>query len=94
MLSSVAIKLFKLSKSWQTVLLHLPITYCVVQLLVLLQYNVQSLSAVWVMCVEAFRAPQFSSGPDKDGFNLGTYRNFKEVFGENKKLWLLPVYSR
>lgn len=37
----------------------------------------------------------FRSGvSDKNGFNLGKYNNFQEVFGDNKKLWFLPVFSR
>lgn len=44
--------------------------------------------------VESFRAPVFHSGPDKDGFSLGMYNNFQEVFGDNRALWLLPVFTR
>ncbi|KAK3606384.1 hypothetical protein CHS0354_042022 [Potamilus streckersoni] len=43
--------------------------------------------------LEAFRAPVFQSGPDKNGFSLGRYNNFLEVFGENKKLWFLPIFT-
>ncbi|XP_055838729.1 palmitoyltransferase ZDHHC20-B isoform X1 [Episyrphus balteatus] len=44
--------------------------------------------------LEAFRAPVFRiGGPDKNGFNLGKYANFQEVFGDNWKLWLIPVYT-
>ncbi|XP_046450154.1 palmitoyltransferase ZDHHC20-B-like isoform X1 [Daphnia pulex] len=43
--------------------------------------------------LEAFRAPIFRSGPDKDGFNLGKYNNFVEVFGDRKSHWLLPVFT-
>lgn len=42
---------------------------------------------------EAFRAPIFRSGPDRNGFNLGTYANFKEVFGNRKFLWFFPVFT-
>lgn len=43
--------------------------------------------------LEAFRAPIFRTGPDKNGFSLGRYNNFLEVFGENPKTWFLPVYT-
>ncbi|XP_069982427.1 palmitoyltransferase ZDHHC20-B isoform X1 [Penaeus vannamei] len=45
--------------------------------------------------LESFRAPIFRLShtwvQDKDGFSLGAYNNFLEVFGDNKKLWFLPV---
>ncbi|XP_030756575.1 palmitoyltransferase ZDHHC15B isoform X1 [Sitophilus oryzae] len=42
--------------------------------------------------LEAFRPPSFRGvGADKYGFHLGRYRNFKEVFGEDPKLWFLPI---
>uniref|UniRef100_A0A1B6D9K9 Palmitoyltransferase n=1 Tax=Clastoptera arizonana TaxID=38151 RepID=A0A1B6D9K9_9HEMI len=43
--------------------------------------------------LEAFRAPIFPSGPDKDGFSLGKYNNFQEVFGDKRWCWFLPVFS-
>lgn len=43
--------------------------------------------------LESFRAPVFGSGPDKDGFNLGKSKNFCQVFGTNRWLWFLPVYT-
>lgn len=43
--------------------------------------------------LEDYQVPVFQSGPDKDGFNLGCYNNFLEVFGSSKCLWLLPVHS-
>ncbi|KAJ3589490.1 hypothetical protein NHX12_010335 [Muraenolepis orangiensis] len=42
---------------------------------------------------EAMRAPVFRGGPDKSGFSLGFGRNFAEVFGDRKRLWLFPVFS-
>ncbi|KAK9718894.1 DHHC palmitoyltransferase [Popillia japonica] len=41
--------------------------------------------------LEAFRAPIFITGPDKQGFNLGKMDNFREVFGIQPNLWLIPV---
>ncbi|KAG8584795.1 hypothetical protein GDO81_004768 [Engystomops pustulosus] len=43
--------------------------------------------------IEAFRAPSFRTGPEKDGFSLGFGKNFCQVFGDEKKYWLLPIYS-
>uniref|UniRef100_W5M0Y0 Palmitoyltransferase n=1 Tax=Lepisosteus oculatus TaxID=7918 RepID=W5M0Y0_LEPOC len=43
--------------------------------------------------IEAFRAPVFRNGPDKNGFSLGFVKNVKEVFGDEKKYWLLPVFT-
>lgn len=36
----------------------------------------------------------FRTGKDKDGFSLGKYNNFQEVFGDNARLWFLPIFSR
>lgn len=44
--------------------------------------------------VEAFRPPMFLAGKDKDGFSLGKYNNFQEVFGDNARLWFLPIFTR
>ncbi|XP_054852569.1 palmitoyltransferase ZDHHC15 isoform X2 [Eublepharis macularius] len=43
--------------------------------------------------LEAFSAPVFQNGPDKNGFNLGFVKNLQQVFGEKRRLWLLPVVS-
>ncbi|XP_037403432.1 palmitoyltransferase ZDHHC20-A isoform X1 [Pygocentrus nattereri] len=43
--------------------------------------------------IEAFRAPVFRNGPDKNGFTLGFRKNLAQVFGDQKKHWFLPVYS-
>ncbi|XP_040196457.1 palmitoyltransferase ZDHHC20 isoform X1 [Rana temporaria] len=43
--------------------------------------------------IEAFRAPFFRTGPEKDGFSLGFSKNLREVFGDEKKYWLLPVFT-
>ena len=45
--------------------------------------------------LEAFRAPIFRvGGPDKNGYNLGKLANFQEVFGDNWKMWFLPIPTR
>ncbi|KAK0158446.1 hypothetical protein PV328_009446 [Microctonus aethiopoides] len=43
--------------------------------------------------LEAFRPPVFRLGKDKDGFNIGKYSNFQEVFGDSGRLWFIPVFS-
>ncbi|KAM6180219.1 palmitoyltransferase ZDHHC20 [Erethizon dorsatum] len=43
--------------------------------------------------IESFRAPTFSYGPDGNGFSLGYSKNWRQVFGDEKKYWLLPVFS-
>ncbi|XP_056141051.1 palmitoyltransferase ZDHHC20-B-like [Lampris incognitus] len=43
--------------------------------------------------IEAFRAPVFSYGADKNGFSLGFSRNVAEVFGDQKKVWMFPVFT-
>jgi hypothetical protein len=41
--------------------------------------------------IESFRPPVFSYGPDKKGYNIGIRRNYRDVFGKNALLWLIPV---
>ncbi|KAM8975262.1 palmitoyltransferase ZDHHC20 [Pelodytes ibericus] len=43
--------------------------------------------------IEAFRAPTFRNGPEKNGFSLGFSKNLREVFGDEMKYWLFPVFS-
>lgn len=43
---------------------------------------------------EAFRAPVFRNGPDKNGFSLGIGKNIKQVYGDQVKYWLLPIFTR
>jgi len=43
--------------------------------------------------LEAFRAPVFRRGPDKEGFSLGKTGNLQEVFGDDWKVLLFPVFS-
>ncbi|XP_071787355.1 palmitoyltransferase ZDHHC15B-like [Asterias amurensis] len=44
--------------------------------------------------LESFRPPVFRHGPDKEGFSRGSFcNNFKEVFGYQKKYWLLPIFT-
>ncbi|XP_077596748.1 palmitoyltransferase ZDHHC20-B-like isoform X1 [Stigmatopora nigra] len=43
--------------------------------------------------IEAFRAPVFVKGPDKNGFSLGFRRNVAEVFGDEAKRFIFPFFS-
>ncbi|KAH0517783.1 putative palmitoyltransferase ZDHHC20 [Microtus ochrogaster] len=43
--------------------------------------------------LESFRAPMFSYGIDGNGFSLGCSKNWRQVFGDEKKYWLVPVFS-
>ncbi|XP_061608070.1 palmitoyltransferase ZDHHC20-A-like isoform X2 [Phyllopteryx taeniolatus] len=43
--------------------------------------------------IEAFRAPVFAKGPDKNGFSLSFKRNAAEVFGDEAKHFIFPVFS-
>ncbi|XP_069487687.1 palmitoyltransferase ZDHHC2 isoform X3 [Ambystoma mexicanum] len=52
----------------------------------------------WLVCknrstLEAFRTPIFRHGTDKNGFSLGFSKNLRQVFGDEKKYWLLPVFT-
>ncbi|XP_032774217.1 palmitoyltransferase ZDHHC20 isoform X1 [Rattus rattus] len=43
--------------------------------------------------IESFRAPMFSYGIDGNGFSLGCSKNWRQVFGDEKKYWLVPIFS-
>ncbi|PAA78942.1 hypothetical protein BOX15_Mlig006787g1, partial [Macrostomum lignano] len=43
--------------------------------------------------LESFRAPMFEFGPDKRAYHAGLKNNFKQVFGNDRLMWLLPMYS-
>ncbi|XP_026332264.1 palmitoyltransferase ZDHHC15 isoform X3 [Hyposmocoma kahamanoa] len=49
--------------------------------------------AIKQLTEEAFRAPMFRGGADKNGFSMGVYNNFKEVFGNSPNLWMVPVFT-
>ena len=43
--------------------------------------------------IESFRAPIFSNGPQKEGFNLGWKKNFQEIFGRDLEKAILPTFT-
>uniref|UniRef100_A0A8C7ZYC6 Palmitoyltransferase n=1 Tax=Oryzias sinensis TaxID=183150 RepID=A0A8C7ZYC6_9TELE len=43
--------------------------------------------------LEAFSAPVFIGGPDKNGFNVGMKRNMQQVFGEDVRQWFIPIFT-
>jgi len=45
--------------------------------------------------LESFRAPifRYNLSGDKKGFFLGNANNFQEVFGDNRLLWFVPVFT-
>ncbi|XP_075114881.1 palmitoyltransferase ZDHHC2 isoform X1 [Leptodactylus fuscus] len=52
----------------------------------------------WLVCknrstLEAFRSPVFRHGTDKNGFSLGFSKNLRQVFGDERKYWLLPIFT-
>ncbi|XP_049602974.1 palmitoyltransferase ZDHHC15B [Syngnathus scovelli] len=43
--------------------------------------------------LEAFSAPVFVNGPDRHGFNVGVRKNLQQVFGKDRRLWFIPVFT-
>lgn len=43
--------------------------------------------------LESFRPPLMTYGPDRNAFNLGKKENLMQLFGKNRMLWLLPVFT-
>lgn len=44
--------------------------------------------------LESFSPPVFINGPNKNAYNLGKFRNFKQVFGNEPLYWFFPIYTR
>ncbi|CAF1042365.1 unnamed protein product [Rotaria sordida] len=43
--------------------------------------------------LESFRAPIFSNGPQKNGFNIGCKQNFQEIFGKKFLTAIIPIWT-
>ena len=43
------------------------------------------------MCDCYLSFSSFRRGPDKEGYHIGKMNNFMEVFGDEKRFWLLPI---
>ncbi|CAF4580981.1 unnamed protein product, partial [Rotaria magnacalcarata] len=43
--------------------------------------------------VESYRAPIFTNGPQKDGFDLGFKQNFQEIFGNSFMKAIAPIFT-
>jgi palmitoyltransferase len=43
--------------------------------------------------LEPITTQVFRNGDDRNEFNLGKYKNFQEVFGNNKMAWFLPIFT-
>ncbi|KAI6237833.1 Palmitoyltransferase [Aphelenchoides besseyi] len=43
--------------------------------------------------IEQWSPPHFENGPDPNAYNVGAFRNFKQIFGDSKLYWLFPVSS-
>lgn len=56
--------------------------------------DVENWSITCFPILEAFSAPVFVAGPDRNGFNVGIRRNLQQVFGEDRRLWFIPVFTR
>lgn len=71
---------------------------CVVILYPLLKEAAQTEDVSWptyfFFSPEAFSAPIFVTGPDRNGFNVGIRKNLQQVFGEDRRMWFIPVFTR
>lgn len=47
------------------------------------------------LCIaESVQVPVFTTGPEKDGFDLGFRKNFICLFGSDRRFWFLPTATR
>ncbi|XP_055346063.1 palmitoyltransferase ZDHHC20-B-like [Paramacrobiotus metropolitanus] len=63
-----------------------------ISLITLLSYHIY-LTLVNRSTIESYRSPIFAGGIDKNGFHLGHYNNFTQIFGDNWLLWFIPVFT-
>lgn len=71
-----------------------PISLPLISVSTCLSSSVKSLIWRFYVFSESFRPTIFhNSGPDKHAWNIGKTANWREVFGDVRARWFLPVYT-
>lgn len=77
-------------EKFQTLFLFIVSLMFTISLISLLIYHCYLL-ALNRTTLESYRAPIFEFGSDKHAYDIGYCKNLEEVFGDDLKLWLLPI---